>query len=190
MRGDRVEILVGGKGTGRPRLPGRTVTLAAMLAVGAAACGGGSTPTAVGFVSQGNAACRSADQQAGALKQPTDTTSLSQWATYLSKFVGIAQGVDSRLRSLAVPSGKQAPFSAYLGAFEASVRDAQAAQTAAAANDAAGLQSAIQKLQGNQSTILNNARSVGLTDCARGNSGSTGTTGSGTPGAGTTGANG
>lgn len=184
--------------------------MAGVLALGGAACGGSSAPAAGGaststtagssgassgtssssastFVSKGNAICKSGDQQANAAKQPADSAPLSEWATYLTSFLNVAHSVEGQLKGLTPPAAEQAQFSTYLSAFEASVSDAQNAQNAAANNDTNGFQAAVQSLAGREGTITSNARALGLTACASGNSNgsstatSTATSGAGSP---------
>ena len=164
------------------------VTVVGSMAVATAACGGSSTPSASNgsgstgnvtatFVSKGNAICKSANDQEKAIKQPADNAPLSDWADYLTKFESLAQGIYTQLQGLTPPAAKQSDFSTYLSDLNKAISDVKTAQQAAAHNDSTGFQNAVQKVGTDGSGMDSEAAALGLTECAKGSSGNSGTGG-------------
>ena len=151
------------------------------MALTAAACGSSSsTPAAAkssgqtgnsgtsqaAFVSAANAICKSGNTQQQALTQPADNAPLSQWADYLSKFENIGSSLYSQLQGVTPPKNKQSAYTNYLTSFSKALSDVRLAQQAAANNDTNGLQSSVQTITHDSSTVQSDAKSLGLTGCA------------------------
>ena len=166
------------------------VLLPAALAIGAAACGGSSSPTAgsggtgsasssstansgADFVAKALAACHSADQQEKALTKPSSSdTKLADYAPYLQQVVNLGQNLLNQLKALTPPAAQASKVQQLLDGLQSQVAAAQEAQQAAANNDLTAFQAAGKKIDDQSKALKPIAESVGLADCASGNSGS------------------
>ena len=158
----------------------RALFVAPLSVLTLAACGGSGTLTMSQFVSEANNICTSSSASAGAVPQPSGSSSLISptkndlptIASFLSKQVVILQSTVDRLKALGTPPSKQTAWSQALVAIQKSVDDVKSTQAAAQAGDISAYTTALGRVVEDGPGIDQTFGSFGATACTSNSAGS------------------
>ena len=125
-----------------------------------AACGGGKS-----YAAKAVAVCTKYKQQTSILKQPA---SLAGLAILAQRPVPLLRSARRELGALAPPDDKKATATAWLDAFDVSIRDVEKIRDAARKNDRAAVQRAAQPALRHNQRFNDLATQLGMTVCNKG----------------------
>jgi hypothetical protein len=112
------------------------------------------------FVSQANAACKQYTDAAGALKQPSSST--SDVAAFAAQLLPLVNRAYAQLAALTPPSDLQAKYAQYLSDNKSQIGLLQDLEGAAKAGDASKASAAVQKLDAAKGQVDSEAQDLGL----------------------------
>jgi hypothetical protein len=148
------------------------VTVTAAIVAG---CGGGSSSTGASgatgaalsqqeFTSQANAICKTVNEQTKTIAAPTDLPSLADAAAKQIESINAAY---AKLTALAPPSESASTYSKWLAGIKTQIGLAGQVEAAAKAGDQTKVQDVGNQLQAANKKSDAEARSIGLTECAK-----------------------
>ena len=158
----------------------RALLVAPLSVLALAACGGSGSLTMSEFISEANNICTSGSASAGAVPQPSVSSSLISptkndlptIASFLSKQVAVLQSTVDRLKALGTPPSKQTAWSQALVAIQKSVDDVKSTQSAAQAGDIGTYTTALARVVEDGPGIDQTFGSFGATACTSNSPGS------------------
>jgi hypothetical protein len=132
-------------------------------ASGASGASGGTPLSQDEFVTQANAICGTASDQAGALQRPTDIAST---ADYLTKVLQIYGDLNTKLQALIPPTDLQDKYNQLLSSEQETLSGLQDMEAAAKAGDKAQVSAISQKVDATNAARVPIAKDLGIPNCA------------------------